>query len=409
MLKSQRIEVELSEAREASLRCRADVPDSEHEVMRLKLADLTRDLRVAKLAEQDANARHGNTNDAASRELDALAGRAQVRNILDAVVRKDDHPEVDGAERELQQAVGLPPDGIPWRMLIDERAEHRVDADAGTPTTIGDTQRSIIERVFANSVLRSLGVEMPTAGTGDELFYVVSAGADGAFASGTTAVDSEAFTLAPTSLQPVRLSAAYNVKQSDVMRVKGYEPALRSDLRDTLMNRLEVQVLGLGNATLRGFLATAANGGLPARPAPSDVVDYEKGLTEVSQGVDGTYASMIKNCNWVQGDDTYRKMMTLINTGSGQTLVEHLTSMLGTLRGTSNVPAPASNVQEGVLYRAGRRGTDAVCPVWGGGPRVIRDEVTQANTGRIRLTILAFHSFKLLRAKAYQRTSLKLA
>ena len=65
--------------------------------------------------------------------------------------------------------------------------------------------------------------------------------------------------------------------------------------------------------------------------------------------------------------------------------------------------------QEGIIAKLGSRGPFAVSPVWGGGPRIIRDEVTKAAEGQIRLTVLAFYNFRVLYTDAYERTSLKLA
>ena len=404
MLNSQKIQLRLSEAREANARCDCDsMSDAEIQATRDAVADLEKDYRAAIAAEGESNRRAA--VDGEGRELDGLAQRAQVRSILDSVLNDG---ATDGAERELQQAVDLPGDGIPWRLLADvEPVQERADADAGTPTTIGSMQRPIIERVFARSALRALGVEMPSVPTGDMLNYVVTAGAPGSFADGVAAVDASAYTLSPFELQPRRLSAGYLIKEEDVMRVKGYEPALRSDLRRALSNRLDAQTLGLGNSTVRGFLATAANGGLAARAAPSDTVTYLLALVESALGVDGIYAGACSELTWVVGDDTYRKLAALLNTGSGETFVEHATHVLRRLRSSANIPAVASNVQEGIIAKMGQGMSHATAPVWGGGPRIIRDEVTKANTGQVRFTVLAFYNFRVLRPTAFQRTSLK--
>ena len=71
-------------------------------------------------------------------------------------------------------------------------------------------------------------------------------------------------------------------------------------------------ILGLGNADQRGFRATSANGGLPARSGPSDTVTYELALAESAIGIDGIYANKLDELAWIVGDDTYRKLCTLI-------------------------------------------------------------------------------------------------
>ena len=102
-------------------------------------------------------------------------------------------------------------------------------------------------------------------------------------------------------------------------------------------------------------------------------------------------------------------LATLLNSGNGITAAAYHTMAMRRLKATANLPDPASNVQEGIIAKMGARGPFAVAPVWGGGPRIIRDEVTKAAEGQIRLTVLAFYNFRVLYPDAYQRTSLKLA
>ena len=245
-------------------------------------------------------------------------------------------------------------------------------------------QRPIIERVFARSALRALGVEMPSVPTGDMLNYVVTAGAPGSFADGVAAVDASAYTLSPFELQPRRLSAGYLIKEEDVMRVKRLRA--RVEVRPStraLSNRLDAQALGVGNSTVRGFLATAANGGLAARAAPSDTVTYLLALAESSLGVDGIYAGSCNGAGVGGGRRHVPQAGRASQHGkSGQIVRCNMrTQVLRRLRSSANIPAVASNVQEGIVAKMGQGMSHATAPVWGGGPRIIRDEVTKANTG----------------------------
>ena len=283
----------MSKLREANARTLTD--DSASTADRAKverrvseIADLEVKYRCA--VEKEAKA---TPNDGEARELRNLHTRASCRAVIDAVVNER---ATDGAEAEAQAAAGLMANGIPWGMLVEP--ELRVDADAGTPSTIGETQRPIIDRVFARSALASLGVQLPAAGVGDELFYVVTAGADGAYAGGVTAVDAGDYTLDPKVLSPNRLTAAYLVKQEDLQRIKGYEAALRGDLRMALSNRMDAQLLGAGNGTQRGFLATPSNGGIAARARATADVTYALALQEAAQAIDGIYANMCSELAW---------------------------------------------------------------------------------------------------------------
>ena len=48
------------------------------------------------------------------------------------------------------------------------------------------------------------------------------------------------------------------------------------------------------------------------------------------------------------------KLATLINTGSGQTAIQHGRQMLGMLRASRNLPAPAANKSTGILAKRGQ-------------------------------------------------------
>ena len=412
MLESQRIQERMSKLREQNQRCMVDAPadglspaaSREVDNRTRELADLETKWRAALQREQELHA-DGERVDGETRELERLCRRASVGSIISAFLEKN---ETDGAEREAQQAASLGSDGIPWAMLA-EPVQARQDADAGTPASVGTYQRPIIERVFARTATAALGTQMPSAGVGDELFYVTTAGASPSFVAGTGAKNAEAFTLSPFTLEPERLTAAYLIKQADTLRIRGYEASLRGDFTRAMGDALDKQLIGPGDAVVRGYLATPANGGIGARAAAGTEVDYSLALAESALAVDGIYAAGLSEAAWVVGDDTYRKLATLINTGSGQTSIQYHMAAMRRIMGSANVPAPASDVQEGIISRMGRMGVNAVCPVWGGGLRIIRDEVTQASTGRIRLTVLAFYDFRVLRPEAFQRTSLKLA
>ena len=75
---------------------------------------------------------------------------------------------------------------------------------------------------------------------------------------------------------------------------------------------------------------------------------------------------------------------------------------------SANIPAPASNIQQGILAKQGSGAMTAVCPVWEG-LRLIRDEVTATAAARINVTAVAFHNFRIIRPAAFVRTKVKVA
>ena len=67
---------------------------------------------------------------------------------------------------------------------------------------------------------------------------------------------------------------------------------------------------------------------------------------------------------------------------------------------SANIPAAASDIQQGILAKLGAQDGfyNAVCPVWEG-LRLIRDEVTQAASGLVQVTAVALHNFKVVRLR----------
>ena len=403
MTESQRLAMEMNRKRIALTSAMDRKDESAMEGVKRELDDLTRRQLAAQELEYLGTPPQG---EGERRELRALVERCDVTRILSAAVNGR---QTDGPENELQRHLDATPDEIPWPMLAPAGVEHRADAATAAPATVQETQRPILQQVFARSALVStLGVDMPAAGVGDELFQVITAGQAGEFAPASGTVDAAAGTITPKSLEPKRLTAAYVVRQEDTHRIRGYEPALREDLARTVSDRLDKQLIGLGDANQRGFLATAANGGIAARTAASNVVTYDLALAEEALGIDGLFAGGLNETNWLIGDDTARKLATLIQTGSGMTALAYAMSGFNRVQASANVPAPASDVQQGIICRRSGR-QNAVVPVWGAGPRIIRDEITGAAEGEIRITILYFVALGILRSGAFQRTSLKLA
>ena len=65
--------------------------------------------------------------------------------------------------------------------------------------------------------------------------------------------------------------------------------------------QLDAQLIGAGDARVRGFLATAANGGLADYANPGAVVTFATAAEQAARGVDGKYAGAEAECAWVVG------------------------------------------------------------------------------------------------------------
>ena len=70
------------------------------------------------------------------------------------------------------------------------------------------------------------------------------------------------------------------------------------------------------------------------------------------------------------------------------------------------MPAPVNKDQQALLYKTNAVGF-AVAPIWEG-IELIRDNVTSADTGQIRLTGVMYTNFKVLRPAGYQQVAFQL-
>ena len=181
-------------------------------------------------------------------------------------------------------------------------------------------------------------------------------------------------------------------------------------MRRSLGNGLDKQVIGAGDATVRGFLATNANGGLADYANPGAVVTFSSAAEQAARGVDGMYAGSESECAWVIGTESYAKLAALIQSNDSTSATERLRRILRDFMASANIPDAASDVQQGILAKlgAGDGAMNAVAPVWEG-LKLIRDEVTGAASGLIAITAVALYNFKVIRRAGFVRTKLKLA
>ena len=351
---------------------------------------------------------------AEERERRALEHRAEFRNALHAVVNDR---AITGAESELQAACGLGGHAIPWEMIAPRRAavraEHRADAVSAAPGDSHLIQHEILARVFARSATMTLGVAMPMVPVGDQNYPVITAGSDGAVLAKDASVgDAGAATVTANTLTPKRFQVEYLFRREDAARLMGLEEALRRDLSDALSDRLDAQVLAGDGAApnLGGFLAVAANGGLAAVADPAAIVTYATAAGSLAEGVEGKYAGAESEVCAVLGDETYRKLATVFETGSGESGTMMYRRLSKKTMASANIPDAAGNIQDGILARVGAMGMNAVAPVWSG-VALLKDEISQTlrKQGQISVTAIMMADFKILRAGGFQRVRYQLA
>ena len=421
MTESQRLTVRASEIRQrlneiAGLEGDAltDEIRTEGDKLNTEYRDVETKLRAAVVAEDQPAAEHrDDTMDAETRAFVQVRNRTRLGRFFEAFVNQT---PLTGAEAELNEHRWLSDAGnvLPWDALLPASGsgiEVRADAVSPAPATGNPVnQQQIIQRVFARAGVRRLGVRMPAVPVGTASYPVIGTGQDPAFVAKDAAKEAAAGSINANLLAPVRLQARVQLRIEDLMTTLGLEDAWREDLNLSLMDKLDAQVLGAGDARVRGFLATNANGGLADYADPGAVITFAGAAAQAARGVDGKYAGGEDECAWIVGTDTYEKLAALIQANDSTSATERLRRILRDFMASANIPAAASDVQQGILAKLGAMDGfyNAVCPVWEG-LRLIRDEVTQAASGLVQVTAVALHNFKIVRPGGFVRTKVKIA
>ena len=389
---------------------------------RTKLSELSRemrslegDLQAALLIEEEPKQETretGGGEDAESKELDGLLQRASILPYFGEAVSQRD---VGGVEHEVRQALlgdeargGL----VPFEMLLPDGREERVD----TATTVAaaartpGSQASVLQRVFTKSIAAMNKVSMPMVEVGQANFPVLASGTTAAMVNAGTAHDATAATFTGFSLDPVRLSARYVFRYEDVAKLRNYESVLRRDLTATMTDAMDGQIInGDGSApNVSGFLAE-----LTAPSDPGAATTWNEWLKAHTDQVDGLNAYMLSDLICTVGQASNSYLETLFRTGAQDngpraSAGEYVASRIGGGMVSSRIPAPASNIQLGLIAKTSYPGRNAVAPIWRA-MELIRDPYTRASQGEVALTAIMLWNFKVLRETGWALVKVRTA
>ena len=363
-------------------------------------------------AEADATAPDANGLSPEEREFRQLESKAELRQAFRAVMSG---AALSGAEKELQEHRGLSGSAFPWDLVAPRavrRTEDRVDAVSAAPANSHLEQHGILGRVFARSATMALHVAMPSVGVGQQNYPVVTT-TDKAkiLAKDGTEGDTADAGITAHVISPARLQRSYLFRREDQAVLAGLEEALRADLSGAISDLLDAQVLagdGTTGAQFAGFLATAANGGLPDRSDSPARVTFALAAGETARGIDGKFAGKLGECAVVVGDDTARDLASKFQNNDSESALAYLMRTTMGSMASANIPDVAATFQEGILARTGAAGANAVCPVWDG-LFMVRDEISGRKSGQISLTVGMLAGFDILRAAGFERLKFKVA
>lgn len=410
MKASQKLALRLSEVRQKLNELLAiDAPSEEQ---RSELASLTQEYqklepeyRAALIAESDAGAQtETREEDGESAEYRALVERSQLGAYLCEAASGRELK--DGAEAELRAEVfgdAARPGLVPWDVLLPREAtEDRVDAatNIANASGVGTNQQTILARVFADTAAAFMGVAMPSVGIGEASYPVFSDGAEADLVAKGTAKDAEAATISAKVLSPTRLSARYILRVEDSARLMGLEEALRADLRGTLGEQLDAQVIS-GDGTAPNFTGFMDDGaGISSATSPTAQSKYEDVAPMAANAIDGRYCRSAMGAKLLFNVTGLQRAAALFPTNGGYSAADYLKDHSGGVMASVHMPELASKKSKVLTYRQDRGGGSAVCPVWQG-LEILRDPWSKASSGEISLTAVALHAFAILRTDAY--------
>ena len=376
MTPSQRLQVEQSEKRQRVNELLAlDELDDAHRTeltgLTTRLQQIEPELRAALVVEPEpvVTPLGGDVEGRARREL---RSRARVTNFLMAALRGR---SLQGAERELADEINMGDGSIPLELWdTPRREEHRADVVSAAPGTVGVNLDPIRPQIFARSVLPRIGVAMPRVPSGTFASATISTGLSAAtFAKGGDAM-STAAVMTPTSASPKRISGRLSIALEDVAAVgtENFESALRENLSMVMSDALDTQGLagnGSGN-NLTGVLQRLSD-----PTDPTAVATFDAMVAAFAGGIDGLWASNLREVAMVVGPASYRLMAKTFRDATAdlgeKAFADYAMMYYGGLWTNKRMPDPVSTIQPAVLYRmAGGEMTNggpirtATLPIW---------------------------------------------
>ena len=391
---------------------------AESEGLRGELATVETQFRAAVTAEEaaiEAGSAGADTADGEAAEFRALMGRVSVRAYVENALgnfRSTERRSLNltaGAELEFNQAVDLPADQFPLRLLAPPPVEVR----ATTGADIQTTPKRWIDRLFADTAAEHIGIMMESVAAGKASFPITTSPATvTGHQRGKEEVEAPgAWTIGAVDFDPSRMSIHFRFAGEDSMRVPGLEDALVRDMRMALRERMDYVVFqGDDGATpnagdIDGLFDIA---GLTEQTlTQANKVLWPQTLAAFTALIDGLHAEDLADVRIVTSVGATRLWrQTSANTNRNESLAQvFMANGLNwkTRAGIATTTA-ANDFLAAVGLMRGNMGA-GVCPVWQGA-ELIRDKYSGAASGQVQLTLNAFWNFGLVRSSNFARVKL---
>ena len=417
MTEAQRLTIKASEQRSrlAALATTDELTDelrSELDTLTPAHQDTERQLRAAIAAEGDPGQNPADNLTPEMRERLDLRGRVSLGRFLVAALRG---AEPTGAEAEYRDAFKC--DGIPIDLFEKDRPEARADLATGVPATgTGVTVAPIQPFVFSASIAPRLGIDMPSVGSGAYSEMTISAALTASAVAKGTERGATAATLTSITASPRSIRARLTLNVEDIAAIgqANFEAALRANAQASVSDELDKQIIA-GNGT-----APNINGLVNQLTNPTDpgaIATFDDFVAAFADQIDGLWAATPGEVAIVANVDAYKLSAKTFRDGTGGqsragdvAFSDYAKAHYGAWFTNKRMPATASTIARGIVYRMGRSGMRTAClPSWGS--LTVDDVYTSAASGQRHFTLNTMVGDKVLivQPDAYDLTEYKVA
>lgn len=246
---------------------------------------------------------------------------------------------------------------------------------------------------------------MPTVPVGTTTYPRINSGTTADVRNPGVELDGAVATLDTVSIYPVRLTASYTYSSESLVKVVGFEDALRSDLQAVMMDKYDS--LAINGQAASGTDSPAVTGIISSLTDPTNPgaeADWEDYLAAYDDRVDGKFAMTDAEVRLLVNADTYQHALgkTVGTQGRAGLLRDRLPRER--FRVSANMPATASKRATAIAYAYGARNLARgfIMPTWSG-IELIPDRITKAKAGQRVLTAVMHVGFGAVDMRAYTR------
>ena len=311
----------------------------------------------------------------------------------------------DGAERELNDHLGIAHNYFPLRMIAGPELETRAKI-AGEAQ---ETQGTWLDRIFHNTAAERVGISFRPVPAGVSAYPVTTGGGNPQQRGREEAVSPITFAVTVTEIKPSRraITATYSIE--DDMRLPGLSDAIERDMRMAMSETVD-RVCFNGDSG-----ANEASGDVVGMRTQADIAEFTvtqaqkvsaiEVLKKYLAFVDGSYASSLSDVRIVTsvGANVLWYGSVHAATVDNETVAQFLmrSGMSWTVRG--GIDTATSNGDFGA-YVGLSRGIEGagIAAVWEQA-QLIRDPYTSATKGEVQLTLNYLWQLGFPRADNFMR------